>query len=441
MKGTKESAFRAGVLALGLAVWLPRAEAGIYYGSKWAADSLANTTIGPNIQGDYRFRATHSGPLASIHTFFICKIPGYAAGTLGSYRIDLETDDGTTNHFPSGTVLATTHEPTPGNQFVTETFASPATLTSGTLYHLVYTNIDPTPTANYCSLDMLYDTPPVQVPAQPTVADSDWAHLYNNNTVTSPTWIWRHGNSDGAYMPVLELVYGDGFITGNGYMEVWINTSRKTISGTNEARETFTVSGGNQAASNFSVRLRKDSGTDPLTVTLQTAGGSTLESGTIPAANFSSADAWVTYTFIQTRTLANGSPYTIVLSAPGTSSYSIFPIRKGITHNFDAGTFFNDGHAQYSSDGLTWNDWPAETGSPSTEGDLQFYFTLAGASPPPGNSCDVNGDGHVDILDVQMEVNMVLQTIPCTNPTGSCTVVSVQRVVNAVLTGQCPVAP
>ena len=118
------------------------ASAQAYYGSKWAADGLANTVIGPGqIQGDYRFRSFHTGTLAAIHTYWQ-NGSGYGSGTGGTYRIDLETDDGTTNHFASGHVLATTTELQPDNLFVTETFSSPATISSGVLYHIVYTNID-----------------------------------------------------------------------------------------------------------------------------------------------------------------------------------------------------------------------------------------------------------------------------------------------------------
>lgn len=361
------------------------ASAQSFYGSKWAADGLANTVIGPGqIQGDYRFRSIHTGTLAAIHTYWQDG-SGYGAGTGGTYRIDLETDDGTANHFASGKVLATTIELHPDNLFVTEAFSSPATISSGTLYHIVYTNIDGNPSANYTSLDMIWldAATGAPTPSQPTIADSDWAHLYNSGTVSEPAWHWRHGGSEGDYMPTLELVYGDGTVYGNGYMEVWIDTSREKISGSNQVRETFTVSGGDKIAGSFSVRIRRDSGGDPLTVTLKTEAGATIESGTIPAGSFSSNDAWVTYTFSTARTLANGSAYNIILSTAGTSSYSLFPIRKGISYNFSAPTFFSDGCAQISSNsGSIWTDWPDESANASSEGDLQFYFTIAQRTVP-----------------------------------------------------------
>ena len=58
--------------------------------------------------------------------------------------------------------------------------------------------------------------------------------------------------------------------------------------------------------------------------------------------------------------------------------------------------------------------------------------------PPPSSSpCDINSDGATNVADVQLEVNMALGISPCTNASGTCSVVSVQRVVNAVLGGAC----
>ncbi len=56
------------------------------------------------------------------------------------------------------------------------------------------------------------------------------------------------------------------------------------------------------------------------------------------------------------------------------------------------------------------------------------------------NACDLNGDGVVNVLDVQLATNMVLGLTPCTaNITAPvvCNIVMIQRVVNAVLTGSC----
>jgi hypothetical protein len=69
-----------------------------------------------------------------------------------------------------------------------------------------------------------------------------------------------------------------------------------------------------------------------------------------------------------------------------------------------------------------------------------YLYKHAPSTPPTTSPCDVNGDGVTNVADVQLEVNMALGINPCTNASGTCTVVSVQRVVNAALGGQC-VAP
>jgi hypothetical protein len=63
----------------------------------------------------------------------------------------------------------------------------------------------------------------------------------------------------------------------------------------------------------------------------------------------------------------------------------------------------------------------------------------AGSGPPP-ISCDVNGDGSSNVVDVQLGVNQALGLAACTadiNQDNVCNVIDVQRLVNAALGGQC----
>ena len=84
-----------------------------------------------------------------------------------------------------------------------------------------------------------------------------------------------------------------------------------------------------------------------------------------------------------------------------------------------------------------------------TSGVLTFnaalcYGTNTTPPPPPptGTSCDLNGDGSVNVLDVQRCVNQALGVASCTNgdvnSDGSCNVLDVQKVVNGALGGTCP---
>jgi hypothetical protein len=73
-----------------------------------------------------------------------------------------------------------------------------------------------------------------------------------------------------------------------------------------------------------------------------------------------------------------------------------------------------------------------------------YVCTLSGNPPPPPPSasrCDINASGGVDVNDIQLCINQTIGVAPCTtadiNLDSQCTVVDVQRVVNASLGGQC----
>jgi hypothetical protein len=73
---------------------------------------------------------------------------------------------------------------------------------------------------------------------------------------------------------------------------------------------------------------------------------------------------------------------------------------------------------------------------------LEWLGSVKLVADSPLNRCDLNGDGVVDTNDVELARLMALGIIPCTadlDEDGKCTVVEVQRIVNAVLTGACRV--
>jgi hypothetical protein len=80
------------------------------------------------------------------------------------------------------------------------------------------------------------------------------------------------------------------------------------------------------------------------------------------------------------------------------------------------------------------------SGTPCTSGQ-----TSAPPPPPPTNpnSCDLNGDGVVNVLDVQIAINQALGVSPCNTAdllgTGVCNVIDVQRVTNAAAGQACKV--
>jgi hypothetical protein len=71
---------------------------------------------------------------------------------------------------------------------------------------------------------------------------------------------------------------------------------------------------------------------------------------------------------------------------------------------------------------------------------LGLFATSALAQATAANACDLNGDGVVNVADINLAVNMALGAAACTaniEGPGVCDVVIVQRVTNAALGGNC----
>jgi hypothetical protein len=344
---------------------------GTAYGMGIGADSLANTQVGgsdcncANNSTSYRFLASTSSQLDSVRIYLMSG-SGYSGGNGGTLSISVQTDDGSALHAPSGTVLASTTI-TPGNPvsigyLPLVTFSSPATLVAGRLYHIVFRNTAASPTANYVSVNALW-TSAVTTPRQQAYSDVDWAQLMNDGS----GWAVRQN-----YTPILDLAYANGVQAGMGYMEVWVNAP-ETISGSSAVRENFTPTA-DHSVSSVSVRVRQLSGSSPLTIRLETAGGTVLATGSIAAASIGSSPTWVTTDLSSDVNLNAGQGYLLVLSAPSDSAYSAFAIERGNNYQFAPTTYFRDGYGQYTT-GSGWSGFNQPGGSSNnTNSDLQFLF-------------------------------------------------------------------
>lgn len=346
-----------------------------FYGPGLGSDGLANTTLGPsgNVVS-YRMRVKHSGRLISIHPYLIMDHTGYFAGTGGTVLVSVQPDDGTAAHHPTGTQLATSLLPNPlavtgSARYFPEFHISPVvTLTAGELIHIVFQNTDPAPTVNYVSVDSLYQAV-ATVPDQPTVSDTDSAVLLQEG---GENWSPRAG-----FTPIIQLEYDDGTSEGIGYMEGWIGAP-EPISGSSAVREAFTVSGAAKNVTSAHIRVARISGSDPLTIRLESADGTLIEQGSIPASAFSIGSqpnyTWGTYTFATNHVLEKGQTYHLDFEAPGSTTYQAFPIRKGVAYGFQPTTYFPDGYAQFEQNG-SWVGWTQWGVTNRTDGDLQFYLT------------------------------------------------------------------
>lgn len=383
-----------GVSAQKTIMVLPIGQATGFYGSGINGDDIGNIVIGWNTANDvcnritsYRFRATHTGNLKSIRPFFIWSSAraGYAMGNGGDIQIQIQTDDGTNNHFPSGTTLTSLvdHAPVPvpmssgSNYYPLLTFSSPATLTAGQLYHIVFTNVTADPKANWVSLDCLWMASAYSQ-EQPTLSNTDMDILEKN---PAGAWVRFSRGSSTGYTPCYELDYEDGASQGQGYLGAFgyadpSFVNPKPISGTQGVREVFTVSGADRLVSSVSVRVRYTSGPSPLTIRVEKADGTLVEQGTvgnIPVSPGNNGSSWAKLVFATPLTLVAGQSYNLVLSAPSDSVYKTHTLYKGMNSGYKPTTYFGDGHAQFN-DGTGWKKWDAWGVQNRVDNDLQFFF-------------------------------------------------------------------
>jgi hypothetical protein len=162
--------------------------------------------------------------------------------------------------------------------------------------------------------------------------------------------------------PIAAIKWSNNTSQGMGYIDAFAQSGLFTIQGSDEAGETFTVSGSSKVVTAVSVHVQKVGSPGPLTITLQ-SGGSTIVAGTIPAGSISTSGTWATLTFPPV-TLTSATSYHLFLTsaADASNNYQTWPMQKGIDRGLDVPSEFHDGN--YESNGI---------GDRSR--DMQFYFT------------------------------------------------------------------
>jgi hypothetical protein len=338
----------------------------------------ASTSMFPKIA--YRFKAEHTGSLTGIRVYVMSADVGYGAGNYGTWFVTLRNDS-TASHTPAQLYIASMthsmHDYAGGDLskvFPMLTFDSPVSVDSGVVYHVVFENIEANQVDNYSSLNTFLMYPPLS-PQQPFAADVDWSSLVSS-TLPYTTWSVAATNT-----PIMSYYYADGYYGGMGYFQT-ARESLHYISGNAKVREIFTVTTKNRVISDINFWIKRESGTDALTMRLEQGDGTLIEQGTIPAASIPTTTytvqancSWVNFTFSSSHTLAVGQTYHIVLSTASGSNYSAYSISDG-TSVFGSKACFSDGYSQVTSDGTTWTD-----NDPDYKSDWQFYFNVASSAP------------------------------------------------------------
>jgi hypothetical protein len=336
---------------------------GAVFGAGWTADSLANLEVG-RFRGrtvSYRFRANHSGTVNAVWVYFIFRhvCPGcYANGDGGKVTVQIMADDGTPNHFPSSTVLASVLVADPMKQWNREVrFPQPPSFEAGKFYHIVFSNPVPDPVQNYVSVDDLYAS--AEKDTQPSAANSALAVLLKPDSAAS----WQHKPQ---HVPVFSVQYSDGFAQGQGYIDV--KNNGLVVNEGSSVREVFTVKDADHKVSSLAVRIQPQGSQGSLKLVLEDDAHQVLQTAFLSLAGDPQGYVWKTYSFAAPLTLSKGSGYSVVLTAENGASFRISPLQKGIQYGFALETVFSDGHCETKT-GPLW------TGCLSrSDLDMPFYL-------------------------------------------------------------------
>jgi hypothetical protein len=232
------------------------------YGPAYAMDGLGNMQVGgpasgtSNVAVAYRFVAATSADLDAIRVYVVNQDhPGYGGGTGGTLRVALQ---GANAGFPDGVELAAFELASPDDSLQTWPFPEPPALVAGTTYHLVFTNVDPDPIANFISMNLTW-VRDARSPRQPKWTDEEFgsARKFGDGPWSDAT--------EQQYTPILELEYADRVRQGQGYMEISYGDGEYgIIRGTDRmVRESFAPSDRSRVVAGGHVRVMRDAGEDP----------------------------------------------------------------------------------------------------------------------------------------------------------------------------------
>jgi hypothetical protein len=258
-------------------------------------------------------------------------------------------------------------------------FTTPALVTAGQIYHIVFRNVHSTPDTDFVAVNRMfyYEAPSTNgsLPLgrrQPHWPNNEFASLARKPASTGS---WVESSRD---VPMLDVIYQNGMHDGSAYNNVQRESGfARYIGGSSLVRERFTVTGGNKTVTKLWARVGRISGSGLLNIHLETGpstmagngtqitngGGNASSSETI--ANWypvdvlaGSSGTWCSVTLPAPITLTSGQTYSLVLSAPsGTQYVTYVALDEQATDNNNPmeSYSFRDGRGEYTiNGGSTW---------------------------------------------------------------------------------------
>ena len=358
----------------------------LYGPGVFVMDSLGNLNVGEVKGLEYvvsqRFRATRSGPVRSVATYW-ADGPGYASGNGGVIRIRIFPDDGSNLHLPAmkqAPLAVGEYRPgLVGGRHVRSKFSDKVAmegegkLVEGRLYHVVYDNLDPLPELNYLGVNCVATVAENGRPSR-WISPLDWAALYSatpRGTHQGPDWrdiTSTPHNGSSYYAPILQVELDDGSVIGNTNMETGNVDGRQwTVTATTPARERFTPRS-DRMISGFAVQTAS---TIPGQLRWQFKDGSkVLSEGTIDdtTSSYRLSDGlghktgvlgWRDIALPTPVPLTAGTVYDLEFTAVGPSSWRFPDQRNGAAYGYRWPASFDESQAQVRLGGrwLNANHW------------------------------------------------------------------------------------
>jgi len=333
------------------------------FGGGWTADSLSNVEIG-RFAGrvvSYRFRASHTGTFRAVELYLIFRTicdGCYADGDGGVIQVQIQSDDGTSYHLPSGVSLGSTIITNPMQKWnrVVQ-FSNTVSIQADTLYHIILTNLDSDPIHNYISIDSLYNTAG-GTDSQPAANTTDLAVLVQLDS--------KHAMQVNTHLvPIFSIYYDDGYRQGQTYIDVLQNALLVTAG--MQVSEAIVVNDNDHTFDRVSVRFNPAAACGDIRVTITDSTNRVLANGSIDLTKIVGGGyAWYTVSF-GSILFSKGAGYSVALAPENGAQFYISPIQQGTQYGFQWENRYL-GHCQVFSQ----SQW---TGCLSrTDTDIPFYF-------------------------------------------------------------------
>jgi len=327
-----------------------------YYGHRFLAEGSSNyQTYNPR-RISYRVRSLDSKTVDKIAVYVAAR-----TGTPPAYTLELQSDDGSPNHLPSGTVLTSGTFAIPSSGWV-EVDVTDYAISSGTLYHIVLycPTSDSSNNAWFPQITPLNDkwVNDLDMPDRDVLRSADGSSW--TPQTAEPVWWFRFTDTTrrgNVFTKYETKIYPTGTFRRDG-------------------EYIAPVTGGDRTVTKIAFRLRKV-GTPPNDVTYtiyNVTDAVTVETGTLcTPGDLTTSFAWIEKALSETRTLVNGKNYRVYVETAGGDTNNC-PI---VLNTSDLALASAQGPLTYDGTTSVWTYWNGTSWITSADTDAVFRFELA----------------------------------------------------------------